>query len=68
MPGRCEPGTGEINYPAIAKALRDIGFAGTVGMEAWASGDSRPGAFRGVQLARADAKRTFVPIPFGLSQ
>jgi hydroxypyruvate isomerase len=40
VPGRCEPGTGEINYPAIAKALRDIGFAGTVGMEAWASADS----------------------------
>ena len=36
VPGRCEPGTGEINYPAIAKALRDIGFTGTVGMEAWA--------------------------------
>jgi hydroxypyruvate isomerase len=40
VPGRCEPGTGEINYPAIANALRDIGFTGTVGMEAWASGDS----------------------------
>ena len=40
VPGRCEPGTGEINYPAIAKALRDMGFSGTVGMEAWASGDS----------------------------
>jgi hydroxypyruvate isomerase len=40
VPGRCEPGTGEINYHAIAKALRDIGFIGTVGMEAWASGDS----------------------------
>ncbi len=37
VPGRCEPGTGEINYPAIAKALRDIGFTGTVGLEAWAS-------------------------------
>jgi len=40
VPGRCEPGTGEINYPAIAKALHEIGFAGTVGMEAWALGDS----------------------------
>jgi hydroxypyruvate isomerase len=40
VPGRCEPGTGEINYPAIAKALRDMGYQGTVGMEAWASGDS----------------------------
>jgi hydroxypyruvate isomerase len=37
VPGRFEPGTGEINYPAIAKALRGIGFGGTVGMEAWAS-------------------------------
>ena len=39
VPGRCEPGTGEINYPAIARALRDIGYAGTVGLEAFASGD-----------------------------
>jgi hydroxypyruvate isomerase len=39
VPGRCEPGTGEINYPAIAKALADIGYRGTVGLEAWASGD-----------------------------
>ena len=38
VPGRCEPGTGEIFYPAIAKALRDIGFSGTVGLEAWVSG------------------------------
>jgi len=39
VPGRCEPGTGEINYPAIAKALAGIGYCGTVGLEAWASGD-----------------------------
>src|SRR5690349_12931208 len=40
VPGRCEPGTGEINYPAVAAALRDTGYRGTIGMEAWASGDS----------------------------
>jgi hydroxypyruvate isomerase len=40
VPGRCEPGTGEINYPAVAKALRDMGFAGAIGLEAWASADS----------------------------
>ncbi|MFI6493093.1 TIM barrel protein [Streptomyces sp. NPDC050564] len=40
VPGRCEPGTGEINYPAVARALVDLGYDGTVAMEAWASGDS----------------------------
>lgn len=39
VPGRCEPGTGEVNYSAIAQALDDIGFEGTVGMEAWSRGD-----------------------------
>ena len=40
VPGRCEPGTGEINYPAIARALDEMGFTGTIGMEAWNSADS----------------------------
>ncbi len=41
VPGRCEPGTGEIAYPAIARALAQMGYEGTVGMEAWAAdGDS----------------------------
>lgn len=40
VPGRCEPGSGEIHYPAVAKALREIGYSGTVGMEAFASSDS----------------------------
>jgi hydroxypyruvate isomerase len=40
VPGRCEPGTGEINYPAIADALREIGYQGVIGLEGWASGDS----------------------------
>ena len=37
---QCEPGTGEINYPAIANALAAAGYVGVVGLEAWASGDS----------------------------
>ncbi|MDT5004579.1 MAG: hydroxypyruvate isomerase [Mycobacterium sp.] len=44
VPGRCEPGTGEINYPAIARALRDIGYTGTVGMEAWTAGEGEAGS------------------------
>ncbi len=39
VPGRCEPGTGEIAYPAVATALRDIGYTGTIGLEGFASGD-----------------------------
>lgn len=39
VPGRCEPGTGEINYPAVAAALYRSGYRGTVGLESWASGD-----------------------------
>jgi hydroxypyruvate isomerase len=39
VPGRCEPGTGEINYPAVAVALNRLGYTGVVGLEAWASGD-----------------------------
>ncbi|PIF23608.1 TIM barrel protein [Candidatus Pantoea floridensis] len=40
VPGRQQPGTGEINYRAIAQALRAEGYAGTVALEGWASGDS----------------------------
>ena len=40
VPGRCEPGTGEINYAAVARALADAGYTGTVAMEASAQGDS----------------------------
>ncbi|WP_069768378.1 TIM barrel protein [Streptomyces sp. LUP30] len=39
VPGRREPGTGEINYPAVARALNELGYEGTVAMEAWASDD-----------------------------
>ena len=40
VPGRREPGTGEINYPAVARALTDLGYDGTVALEAWPSGES----------------------------
>ena len=53
VPGRCEPGTGEIHYPAVARALADAGYAGVVGLEAWASGDS--------EVALAAFHRAFSP-------
>ena len=39
VPGRCEPGSGEINYAGVANALATMGYRGPVGMEAFASGD-----------------------------
>ena len=39
VPGRCEPGTGELNWHGIAKALKAMGYSGPVGMEAFASGE-----------------------------
>jgi hydroxypyruvate isomerase len=33
VPGRKEPGTGEVNYPNIFKVLRQVGYAGFVGLE-----------------------------------
>jgi hydroxypyruvate isomerase len=39
VPGRCEPGTGEIHYPAVTAALDRLGYTGVVALEGWASGD-----------------------------
>ncbi|NJS38161.1 MAG: TIM barrel protein [Rhodobacteraceae bacterium] len=49
-PGRCEPGTGEINYRGVATALHAMGFSGPVGMEAFAKADEEVAleAFRSV--------------------
>lgn len=38
-PGRCEPGTGEINYLGVAKKLKYMGYSGPVGLESFAKGD-----------------------------
>jgi len=43
VPGRQEPGSGEINYPAIARALKAMGYRGPVCMEAFASGSAEDG-------------------------
>lgn len=40
VPGRMEPGTGEINYANIAQALTRMDYDGVVGLEAFASKDS----------------------------
>ena len=44
VPGRREPGTGEINYPNVARALSEMGYSGVVGLEAFAEFRRRAGA------------------------
>ncbi len=39
VPGRHEPGTGEIHWPQVVRTLREIGYTGTVAMEAFPEGD-----------------------------
>ena len=34
-PGRNEPGTGEIHYPRVLRALFELGYRGFVGLECW---------------------------------
>ncbi len=38
-PGRHEPGTGEINYSNVYKAIRQTGFKGHVAMEYFPAGE-----------------------------
>jgi hydroxypyruvate isomerase len=40
VPGRCEPGTGEIRYQRIAEELAALGYNGVIALESWASGDA----------------------------
>ncbi len=40
VPGRKEPGTGEVNYRNVFKAIHDVGYRGIIGME---HGTSLPG-------------------------
>ncbi len=35
VPGRHEPGTGEVNWSGIARALAAMGYTGTITLEAW---------------------------------
>jgi hydroxypyruvate isomerase len=40
VPGRMEPGTGEVNYAGVARSLKQMGYRGPVCMEAFSSGEA----------------------------
>jgi hydroxypyruvate isomerase len=52
VPGRCEPGTGEVRWPFVARALADAGYDGVVAMEAWSSDPSVDGSLRALDAFR----------------
>jgi hydroxypyruvate isomerase len=52
VPGRCEPGTGEVRWPFVARALADAGYEGVVAMEAWSSDPSVDGSLRALDAFR----------------
>jgi hydroxypyruvate isomerase len=47
-PTRQEPGTGEINFPNLARKLRELGFDGLIGME-FSPSDNEAAAFERVK-------------------
>jgi hydroxypyruvate isomerase len=51
-PGRCEPGTGEINYRRVLAEVKAIGYDGFVGVECRPQGNEKDAA---LALAAADA-------------
>jgi hydroxypyruvate isomerase len=55
VPGRCEPGTGEVRWRFVAEALAEAGYEGVVALEAFAS---TPGVV-GSELALERFRETF---------
>jgi hydroxypyruvate isomerase len=53
VPGRMEPGTGEVNYRNVFKMMSDKGFTGPVGMEHRLSTPGREGLLKCFEAYRA---------------
>jgi hydroxypyruvate isomerase len=52
-PGRCEPGTGEINYKNVFKRVHELGYKGILGAEHGASKPGKPGERAVIDAYRA---------------
>jgi len=52
VPGRCEPGTGEVRWTAVAQALAESGYEGVVALEAFASGAGVAGSDAALEAFR----------------
>jgi len=52
VPGRHQPGTGELNYGNILGKLRDVGFDGFVGLEFEPTISSKAAAAAAIKLIK----------------
>ncbi|WP_238532941.1 hydroxypyruvate isomerase family protein [Halalkalicoccus jeotgali] len=52
VPGRHEPGTGELNYENVVRAIADTGFDGYIGCEFWPTDDPDATLEAAVELLR----------------
>jgi hydroxypyruvate isomerase len=57
VPGRHEPGTGEMNYNNIYRKLAQLHYTGTIAMEFYSTGD----VVATLRTAREQALRSFDP-------
>jgi hydroxypyruvate isomerase len=53
VPGRHQPGTGELNYRFIFDALDAMGYTGPVGLECWPQNDDEEQAIADIVASRA---------------
>lgn len=52
VPGRHQPGTGELNYEYIFKALDEMGYKGPIGLECWPGEDGERQAIADILAQR----------------
>ncbi|MGA2741398.1 MAG: TIM barrel protein [Bryobacteraceae bacterium] len=62
-PGRNDPGTGEMNYPNIYKAIQKTGFGGYLTMEYLPLGDQAASLTKAVDGFRAATVSRTAPVP-----
>jgi hydroxypyruvate isomerase len=60
VPGRGEPGSGQIAWPAVLEALRAGGYQGAIGLECWPTGTAEAALRRSAQILAPHAARRLV--------
>lgn len=54
VPGRNQPGTGELNYTYIFESIRSLGYSGPIGLECWPRNNDAQAAISDLVAALSD--------------